>query len=129
MKEVRSNSSIGNDGRIGHGAYLSPIAVIVVATSAICGFTQPSRDMGAALRLVRFGMVFLSTFFGLFGIAAGLSLLVWYLCTLESFGVPYLSPLCEGGVREILRALLRPRPDRVKLREAALRTPDRRCQR
>ena len=49
-------------------------------------------------------MVFLSTFFGLFGIAAGLSLLVWYLCTLESFGVPYLAPLSEGGAREILRA-------------------------
>ena len=107
---------------------VSPIAVIVVATSAICGFTQPSRDMGAALRLVRFGMVFLSTFFGLFGIAAGLSLVVWYLCTLESFGVPYLSPLTEGGAREVLRALLRPPLPRVKTREAALRTPDRRCQ-
>jgi len=107
---------------------VSPIAVIVVATSAICGFTQPSRDLGAALRLVRFVMVFLSTFFGLFGIAAGLSLLVWYLCTLESFGVPYLAPLSEGGAREILRALLRPPLPEVKLREAALHTPDRRCQ-
>ena len=108
---------------------VSPIAVIVVATSAICGFTQPSRDLGAALRLVRFGMVFLATFFGLYGIAAGLSLLVWYLCTLESFGVPYLAPLTEGSLREKLRALLRPPLDRVKLREAALHTPDRRCQR
>ncbi len=108
---------------------VSPIAVIVVATSAICGFTQPSRDLGAALRLVRFLMVFLSTFFGLFGIAAGLSLLIWYLCTLESFGVPYMSPLCEGGLREILRALLRPPLGRVKERETALRTPDRRCRR
>ena len=107
---------------------VSPIAVIVVATSAICGFTQPSRDLGAALRLVRFAMVFLSTFFGLFGIAAGLSLLVWYLCTLESFGVPYLAPLSEGGAREILRALLRPPLTQTKLREAALHTPDRRCQ-
>ena len=107
---------------------VSPIAVIVVATSAICGFTQPSRDLGAALRLVRFAMVFLSTFFGLFGIAAGLSLLVWYLCTLESFGVPYLAPLSEGGAREILRALLRPPLAQTKLREAALHTPDRRCQ-
>ena len=89
---------------------VSPIAVIVVATSAICGFTQPSRDLGAALRLV------------------GLALLIWYLCTLESFGVPYMAPLCEGGAREILRALLRPPVDRVKLRESALHTPDRRNQ-
>ena len=107
---------------------VSPISVIVVATSAICGFTQPSRDLGAALRLLRFALVFLATFFGLYGIAAGLALLVWYLCTLESFGVPYLSPLTEGGVREVLRALLRPPLPRVKTREAALRTPDRRSQ-
>ena len=107
---------------------VSPIAVIVVATSAICGFTQPSRDLGAALRLVRFAMVFLATFLGLFGIAAGCALLVWYLCTLESFGVAYTAPLSEGGAREILRALLRPPLPRVKRREAALRTPDRRAQ-
>ena len=61
-------------------------------------------------------------------IAAGLALLVWYLCTLESFGVPYMAPLSEGGAREILRALLRPPVRRVKLREAALHTPDRRNQ-
>lgn len=91
---------------------VSPIAVIVVATSAICGFTQPSRDLGAALRLVRFAMVFLATFFGLFGIAAGLSLLVWYLCTLESFGVPYTAPLSESGAWAVLRAALRGRPGR-----------------
>ena len=107
---------------------VSPIAVIVVATSAICGFTQPSRDLGAALRLVRFAAVFLATFFGLYGIAALGALLVWYLCTLESFGVPYMAPLSVGGAREVLRALLRPPLDAVKLRERALRTPDRRNQ-
>ena len=107
---------------------VSPIAVIVVATSAICGFTQPSRDLGAALRLIRFCMVLLAVFLGLFGIAAALALLVWYLCTLESFGVPYTAPLSEGGLREALGALLRPPLRRSKLREAALRTPDRRNQ-
>ena len=107
---------------------VSPIAVIVVATSAICGFTQPSRDLGAALRLVRFGMVFLATFLGLFGMAVGLSLLVWYLCTLENFGTAYTAPLGEGGAREILHALLRAPLKQSKLREAALRTPDRRNQ-
>lgn len=107
---------------------VSPVAVIVVATSAICGFTLPSRDLCAALRLVRFGMVFLATFLGLFGIAAGCALLLWYLCTLESFGVAYTAPLSEGGAREILRALTRPPLRAEKRREAALRTPDRRNQ-
>ena len=96
---------------------VSPIAVIVVATAAICGFTQPSRDMGAALRLLRFAMVFLAAFLGLFGIAAGLALLTWYLCTLESFGVAYTAPLSEGGAGAWLRALLRPPERRAQRRK------------
>ncbi len=107
---------------------VSPISVIVVATTAICGFTLPSRDLGAALRILRFLMVFLAILFGMFGIAAGIALLVWYLCTLDCFGVPYASPLCDGGWRENLKAFLRPPLAKTKLRERALRTPDRRNQ-
>ena len=107
---------------------VSPITVIVIATSAICGFTQPSRDLGGALRLVRIGMVLLAIFFGLFGIAAGLSLLIWHLSSLESFGVAYTSPMAEGGFHEVLRRILRPPLRKTKLREAALKTPDRRNQ-
>ena len=108
---------------------VSPITVIVVATAAICGFTQPSRDMGAALRLLRIALVLAAIFLGLFGIAVGLALLTWYLCLLDNFGVPYVSPLAEGGLRELLRAFLRPPLPSEKLREAALHTPDKRSQR
>lgn len=108
---------------------VSPIAVIVVATAAICGFTQPSRDLGAALRMARLGLVLLACFLGLFGVALGCAGGLWYLCTLESFGVPYTAPLSEGGLREILRALIRPPLPAEKRREAALRTPDRQKQR
>jgi hypothetical protein len=108
---------------------VSPVAVIVVATSAICGFTLPSRDLGAALRLTRAGMVLLATFLGLYGLALGCALLLWYLCTLESFGVAYVAPLSEGDLREIRSALLRPPLRAEKQRESALHTPDRRNQR
>ena len=107
---------------------VSPITVIVVATAAICGFTQPSRDMGAALRLGRFAMVLLAIFLGLYGIALGTALLVWYLCSLESFGVPYTSPVSGGCTRETLSALLRPPLRSDKLRQTDLRSPARRNQ-
>ena len=107
---------------------VSPITVIVVATTAICGFTQPSRDMGGALRIFRFVMVILSVFFGLFGIAAGLAGLVWYLCTIESFGVPYTAPLSEGGFRDSLAALFQFPLPALKRREQILHTPDQRNQ-
>ncbi|MCD7861099.1 MAG: spore germination protein [Oscillospiraceae bacterium] len=107
---------------------VSPITVIIVATTAICGFTQPSRDLDAALRALRLGMVFLAIFLGLFGIMLGMAAALWYLCTLESFGVPYVAPFAEGGFRETLNALLRTPLPTDKMREAALRTPDKRRQ-
>ena len=104
---------------------VSPISVIVVAAAAICGFTQPSRDLGAALRV---GMVLLAVAFGLFGVVLGAAGLVWYLCTLESFGVPYTAPMAEDSGFEVLRALVRIPLPMDKYRERALRTGDRRSQ-
>ena len=107
---------------------VSPISVIVVAATAICGFTQPSRDLSAALRLLRFGMAILAALLGLFGVALGCAALVWYLCGMDSFGVPYASPMAEGGFREIIKAFLRLPLRADKYRERALRTPDARNQ-
>ena len=107
---------------------VSPISVIVVAAAAISGFTQPSRDLGAALRLLRIGMVILAVILGLYGIMLGLALLIWYLSGIESFGVPYLAPMAEGGFRETLKALIRLPLPMDKYRERALRTPDKRNQ-
>ena len=107
---------------------VSPIAVIVVAAAAICGFLMPSRDLGAALRLGRLGLTLLAVFLGLFGPALGLCLLLWHLAGLESFGLPYLSPLSEGGFIAGLRVLLRPPLPKDKLRPDGLSPEDRRNQ-
>ncbi len=69
---------------------ISPITVIVVAVAGIAGYTSPSQDMGTALRLCRFGLALAASAAGMFGIAAGLTLLLWHLAALESFGRPYL---------------------------------------
>ncbi len=75
---------------------VSPIAVIVVALAGIAGYTMPSQDMGAALRIFRFALVLAATFAGMFGIIMGAAALVWHLCSLESFGRAYMSPLTGG---------------------------------
>ena len=107
---------------------LSPISVIVVAVAAISGFTLPNRDMDAALRLLRFGMVLLAVFLGMFGLMLGLALIIWHLSTFESFGVPYTAPMSGGGLRAWMKSLLRlPLPE-DKYRPRELRTPDRRNQ-
>ena len=78
---------------------VSPIAVIVVALAGIAGYTMPSQDLGAALRIFRFALVLAAALAGMFGIIMGAVLLLWHLCSLESFGRAYMTPLggCGGG--------------------------------
>ena len=55
--------------------------------------------------------------------------LIIHLARLESFGVPYLTPFAADGGEEGLYALIRRPLDRIKLREKALNTKNRRRQR
>ncbi len=71
---------------------ITPLAVIVVALTAIASFTIPSYNFSTSLRMIRFAFIFLAATMGLFGISIGLCILIIHLCTLKSFGIPYLSP-------------------------------------
>ncbi len=87
---------------------VSPVTIIIVATAGICSFTLPSQDLGGAIRLVRLGMVVLAVTLGLYGLMLGVVLLVWHLSSIESFGLPYTSPLSDGNLRRSLSVILRP---------------------
>ena len=73
-------------------------------------------------------MMLLSLALGMFGLAAGSALTIWYLCTIESFGVAYTAPMSEGGARNAARAILQQTLPDVKFRERELGTEDKRCQ-
>ncbi len=45
--------------------------------------------MAISIRLISYPMLFLGNFLGMFGITIGWFFLISYLCTLESYGVPY----------------------------------------
>lgn len=107
---------------------VSPVAVIVVATAGICGFTQPSQDLSAALRVIRILLVLMAIALGMFGIMLSLALLVWHLCTLESFGISYTEPMSEKGLLRSFRAFLQFPLWRNKYRPDSLKTQDKRNQ-
>lgn len=107
---------------------ISPIAVIVVATAGIAGYTIPNQDLSEALRLARFGLVAAAILAGMFGIAAGCILLVYHTASLDSLGVAYLAPNADGGIRALLRTLFQPPLYRGKRRDPHLHTPDKRRQ-
>lgn len=71
---------------------VSPAVVIVIALTAIASFSTPIFSLGIAIRILRFLFTLLAASFGLFGLQFGLFLLITHLCSLRSFGVPYLSP-------------------------------------
>lgn len=86
---------------------VSPIAVIVVAFSGISSYTMPSQDLASAVRILRFSLVLTATLGGIFGLSAALTLIIWHLCTIDSYSVSYLHPFVDDGFHGWLRSILR----------------------
>ncbi|MFJ5769827.1 spore germination protein [Psychrobacillus sp. NPDC093180] len=72
---------------------ISAAMVIVVSITAIASFVSPTYDMAMSVRILRFGFMGLAATFGLFGITVGLIALILHLCSLRSFGIPYMAPI------------------------------------
>lgn len=72
---------------------VSPVMVIVVSLTAISSFAIPNYSAGISLRLLRFPIMFMAAGLGLFGIMAALMAILIHLCSLRSFGIPYVAPL------------------------------------
>ncbi|MBX9975438.1 spore germination protein [Cytobacillus firmus] len=72
---------------------ISNIMVIIVAITAIANFVSPTYSFAAAARLLRFLLIIVSAFLGLYGVLLVLVFIVAHLSSLRSFGVPYLSPV------------------------------------
>ncbi|GIN96722.1 spore germination protein [Siminovitchia terrae] len=81
--------------------------VIVVATTGIASFLIPRYILGYSIRFLRFPLVFLAGFLGLLGIMLGFLVIIVHLCTLRSFGEPYMQPLAPLKKRELKDVLWR----------------------
>jgi spore germination protein KA len=72
---------------------VSPAMVIIVAITAIASFATPSFAIAISARLIRFMFMLSSAVFGFYGIILGIIFMLVHLCSLRSFGIPYMSPL------------------------------------
>jgi len=90
---------------------ITPLAVIIVALTAISSFAIPSYNFSASLRLIRFIFIILASIFGLFGISIGLCILIIHLCTLKSCGIPYMTPFTSfvENRKDLKDTIVRPR--------------------
>ncbi|SNT10093.1 spore germination protein KA [Anaerovirgula multivorans] len=85
----------------------SPTMVIVVAITALGSYILPHYSTSYALRMIRFPIILMAATFGAFGIIIAWSWVIVHLCSLESFGYPYLSPLAPLDADVTKDALIR----------------------
>lgn len=100
---------------------ISPLALIVVSITGICGFVLPNRDFAAAIRFCRFALAVLASILGLVGVAVGLMLLFVHLLGLKSIGMPYFRLFSPSLIRQKLK--------KEKYRDTRLNPKDKRKQR
>ncbi|WP_127837262.1 spore germination protein [Clostridium prolinivorans] len=76
--------------------------IIVVAFSAVCALALPTPELQMPLSYIRFALLMLGGFAGMVGLTCGLIFIAIHLLSLESFGVPYFSPLSPLKPQELM---------------------------
>lgn len=71
----------------------SPILIILVALTAIATYVCPNYIMANASRLLRYAILILGAVLGLPGIISGIIIILFHLCSMQSFGTPYMEPM------------------------------------
>lgn len=100
---------------------VSDLMVIIIAASAISGFTMPTYDLGISIRLVKYVAMITSSIFGILGVVVPIVVLIAHLLVLDSLGEPYFQPIAPfkfGDLKDTyIRApirFLKKRPDMAK---------------
>lgn len=88
------------EGAIASGL-ASPATVVVVALTGIASFTIPVYSMTTGLRVIRFGLLLVSSMFGLFGLMSLVICILLHMAAMRSFGRPYLQPLAPFAPDEL----------------------------
>lgn len=107
---------------------ISPAVVVVIALTAISGFTIPNQDFSNAVRLWRLIIVIASSVIGIFGMSMGILFLLYHLASIETFGVPYLSPYAANEGKDFGDSIIRLPLPFLKKRPSYVRTTNERRQ-
>ncbi|MBO0993901.1 spore germination protein [Bacillus sp. SD088] len=86
---------------------VSPAMVIIVSITAIANFATPSFAIAISARLIRFLFMVAAATFGLYGVILCTIFLTLHLCSLRSFGVPYMTPMAPVTIGNLGDTLIR----------------------
>ncbi|MFD0960171.1 spore germination protein [Paenibacillus chungangensis] len=86
---------------------VSPLMIVVTAITVVAGATLVNQSLTSTTILLRFVSFLLSAILGMYGFILSMILLVIYLASFESFGVPYLAPAAPLQPKDLLRSLFK----------------------
>ncbi|MCK9479051.1 MAG: spore germination protein [Firmicutes bacterium] len=109
--------------------FISPAVVVVIAITAIAGFTLPNQDLSYVVRICRPILVVFSSILGLIGLTYGIIYLLFYLALMETYGIPYFAPFSSTDGKGLRDSIIVSPPSSVIFRPFMLRPKDKRRQR
>lgn len=71
--------------------FVSSTTLLIVGITTIATFLIPNYEMSHSIRLLSYPALVLANWLGMLGVAISLVFILTYLCSLDSFGVPYFS--------------------------------------
>ena len=84
----------------------SPTMLVITAVTAVSTFTLVNQSLNGSVTVIRLFIIFASAVLGLFGFFISLFAVMLYLCSLESFGMPYMQPLAPFEFKKLFTAVL-----------------------
>ncbi|SMF54937.1 spore germination protein [Paenibacillus barengoltzii] len=102
----------------------SPTIIVTAAISIVASSTLENQTLSGTTSQLRILILLLSSIFGMFGFLIGFIGLILYLASLESYGVPYLSPFSPFVKKDFAEAVLKKPSNSVKHRPRILRPRD-----
>ncbi len=79
--------------------------VVIIAFTAVSTFILPA--MNETISLFRMILLFLAGILGLYGVTAGVFVMIFHATSLRSFGIPYLSPFAPMNISEFKDTIVR----------------------
>ncbi|GGJ66300.1 hypothetical protein GGR02_001660 [Anoxybacillus voinovskiensis] len=102
----------------------APGTVVMAAISLVATYTLVNQALSGAVTMIRFFIVAMASFLGMFGFIVALFVILLYLSNLSTFGIPYLTPLAPLEKRDIWKVFIPSGWKKFKKRPSMLKTDD-----
>ena len=99
---------------------VSPIVIIVVATTSISEIVFYDPDVIDAIREWRLLFIFASTFMGMIGFILMFTIFIARIASLECLGTPYLTPISPINIKSLKDSIIRVSRKKLKNRPTYL---------